>query len=180
MKRFVAALLLLGGLVVAGGASAVTNLGTASVNCASGSGSSPQFVGSVGDYFTVTIAGGTCNLSDNPGGGVTWSTGANNNPPSASSGSTVTVTLSNDNGGGYFQVVSSNQQFGDFISYVYTQAPTTYTIGGTISGLTGTGLVLTDTSAGSSGAITAGSTSFTLPTAVNCKCVMKSVLTLLA
>lgn len=42
----------------------------------------------------------------------------------------------------------------------------TYTIGGTISGLTASGLVLTDTNAGSS-TITANSTSFTLPTAVN-------------
>jgi hypothetical protein len=75
--------------------------------------------------------------------------------------------LSNDNGGGYFIAQSSNQQFGDYISYVYTQAPTTYTIGGTISGLTGSGLVLTDANAGSSGAITAGSTSFTLPTQVS-------------
>jgi alpha-tubulin suppressor-like RCC1 family protein len=47
-----------------------------------------------------------------------------------------------------------------------TAACPTYTIGGTISGLTASGLVLTDSSAGSS-PITSGATSFTLPTAIN-------------
>lgn len=43
----------------------------------------------------------------------------------------------------------------------------TYTIGGSISGLTASGLVLTDSTAGSSGAISSSATSFTLPTAIN-------------
>ena len=43
----------------------------------------------------------------------------------------------------------------------------TYTIGGSITGLTGSGLVLTDANAGSSGALSSGATSFTLPTAIS-------------
>lgn len=48
---------------------------------------------------------------------------------------------------------------------LFTYVAPTYTIGGTITGLTGSGLVLTDTSAGSS-TITTGATSFTLPTSL--------------
>ncbi len=47
-----------------------------------------------------------------------------------------------------------------------SEPASTYTIGGTISGLTGSGLELTDSNAGSS-TITAGATSFTLPNALN-------------
>lgn len=59
-------------------------------------------------------------------------------------------------------VQSGPYSFGVFIGG--STAPT-YTIGGTISGLSASGLVLADTSAGSS-AITSGATSFTLPTAL--------------
>jgi hypothetical protein len=48
-----------------------------------------------------------------------------------------------------------------------TSACPTYTIGGTISGLTGSGLVLTDSNAGTTSAISPSATSFTLPTAIN-------------
>lgn len=54
----------------------------------------------------------------------------------------------------------------DDVSVIQTASPPpTYTVGGTISGLTGSGLVLTDANAGSD-TISSGTSSFTLPTAL--------------
>jgi hypothetical protein len=170
VKRFAAIWMMAVGLLVAGGANAGP-IGAFNVDCAANNPSFPQVQGYVGDYFTLTITGGTCLLTD--GGspsGVTWSTGGSPNPSSASSGSTVTVTLSVDTGGGTF-FVSGNA--GDIITYIYL--PTVTSISPT-SGSTAGGDTITITGTGFSGAsgITVGgnpcqSTSF--PSATSATCV---------
>jgi hypothetical protein len=66
MKRFVAALFMLSGLMVAGGAKAA-NLGNFNANCSSGGQTTNAVSGNVGDTFIITSTSGFCTrLSGSP------------------------------------------------------------------------------------------------------------------
>ena len=59
VRRLLSVILLLGGLIVAGGANAATNLGTATTaDCTSSAFAPASFTGVAGDYFTMTTTGG--------------------------------------------------------------------------------------------------------------------------
>ena len=62
MKRFLAALMLMAGLFVADGASAVDR-GNFSADCSSGGYTDNTVVGDVGDTFTITVSGIFCDTS---------------------------------------------------------------------------------------------------------------------
>jgi len=69
VKRFVALLMLVSGLLVAGGANAGF-LGNFPANCFQ-SNSTATVIGSVGDTFSVTSGASACGANFNPGGSVT-------------------------------------------------------------------------------------------------------------
>ena len=63
MKRFLAALMMVGGLLVAGGAGAVVDRGNFSADCSGLHNTNDTVVGNVGDTFTITVTATQCDTS---------------------------------------------------------------------------------------------------------------------
>lgn len=127
-------------------------------------------------YFSMTLTGSVSV-------GTIWGTGTYTSDSALATAAVHSGVLSNNQAGTvYVQVTAGQSSYtgstnNGVTSLSYGPWPSSYTfvcdpnagctISGTISGLTGTGLVLTDSNAGTTSTISPGATNFMLPTAIN-------------